>query len=51
MQLVLERFLDELPLRTAAQFAHAQFHCGNPPPAAEPWTLTSIKQNYSFAFA
>src|ERR1700733_14381906 len=29
------------PLRTPAQLGHPQFHCGKPPPAAEPRTLTS----------
>ena len=29
------------PLRTAAQLWQRQFHCGNPPPAAEPRILTS----------
>jgi hypothetical protein len=28
------------PLRTPAQFAHPQFHCGKPPPAADPRTRT-----------
>jgi hypothetical protein len=27
-----------MPLRAAAQFAHPQFHCGKPPPAAAPKT-------------
>src|SRR5262245_34341023 len=28
-----------VPCRTPRQFGHPQFHCGNPPPAAEPNTL------------
>jgi len=38
------------PCRKRLQFEHPQFHCGKPPPAAEPRTLTRI-QNYSSAFA
>ena len=29
-----------LPARTLEQLSQLQFHCGNPPPAAEPKTLT-----------
>jgi hypothetical protein len=29
-------------LRTPSQFGQLQFHCGNPPPAAEPRTLICI---------
>ena len=29
-----------LPLRQASQLGQLQFHCGNPPPAAEPKTCT-----------
>src|SRR5438270_6091007 len=32
----------KLPTRTPRQFGQAQFHWGNPPPAAEPRTLTRI---------
>jgi len=31
-----------VPSRTPRQLAHPQFHCGNPPPAAEPNTRISI---------
>jgi hypothetical protein len=30
------------PLRAAMQFAHEQFHCGRPPPAALPRTRMRI---------
>src|SRR5712691_8304886 len=30
------------PSRTARQFGHPQFHCGKPPPAAEPKTRTHM---------
>ena len=30
------------PARSRLQFVHPQFHCGNPPPAAEPRTFTRI---------
>ena len=32
----------ELPRRLALQFEHWQFHCGNPPPAADPRTFMRI---------
>ena len=31
-----------LPFRSRRQFRQLQFHCGNPPPAAEPSTCTNI---------
>ena len=31
------------PRRMRLQFEHPQFHCGKPPPAAEPRTLTRIQ--------
>src|SRR5579862_1039570 len=31
-----------VPERTPAHWGQAQFHCGKPPPAAEPRTLTRI---------
>jgi len=31
-----------VPLRTPSQFGQLQFHCGKPPPAAEPSTLMRI---------
>ena len=31
-----------VPLRTPSQFGQLQFHCGKPPPAAEPSTLMCI---------
>ena len=30
------------PARTPTQFGHPQFHCGKPPPAAEPITIARI---------
>ena len=30
------------PARTPTQFGHPQFHCGKPPPAAEPMTIARI---------
>jgi hypothetical protein len=32
----------KVPALTARQFAQAQFHCGNAPPAAEPRIFTCI---------
>src|SRR5688572_7476902 len=32
------------PARTPRQFGHPQFHCGKPPPAAEPKTRTCIRR-------
>jgi hypothetical protein len=33
-----------VPFRTPSQLGQLQFHCGKPPPAAEPSTLTLINQ-------
>ncbi len=33
-------------LRTPWQFGQLQFHCGKPPPAAEPKTLTSMDYSH-----
>src|SRR5450631_2041623 len=33
----------KVPMRSARQFGQAQFHWGNPPPAAEPRTFTRIR--------
>ena len=35
-----------VPARNAEQFAHAQFHCGKPPPAADPRIFTSTPRFY-----
>ena len=37
----------KVPARTPRQFAQAQFHCGNPPPAAEPRIFTRILRVYN----
>src|SRR5271163_3334328 len=37
----------KVPARTAQQFAQAQFHCGNAPPAAEPRILTRISREFT----
>jgi len=34
------------PLRAAAQLAHAQFHCGKPPPAALPRIRMRINPSF-----
>src|ERR1700692_2291266 len=34
--------------RTATQFPHPQFHCGKPPPAAEPRILMCIFEELEF---
>ena len=34
-----------LPSRTRRQLGHAQFHCGNPPPAALPRTLRRMRRD------
>lgn len=39
----VRRFALIVPLRTPSQLGQLQFHCGNPPPAAEPRTLTLIR--------
>jgi len=36
-----------LPVRAAAQFAQAQFHCGRPPPAALPRIWMRINPEFS----
>jgi hypothetical protein len=38
------------PARAARQFSHAQFHWGNPPPAAVPSSRTRVDTFYSAAF-
>ena len=36
-----------VPALTARQFAQAQFHCGNAPPAAEPRIFTRISREFT----
>ena len=41
----------QFPARSSLQFRQAQFHCGNPPPAADPSILICTSRNYSVASA
>lgn len=41
-------FARKVPLRTPAQFLQPQFHCGKPPPAAEPSTRTNKRHAFPY---